>query len=554
MSSNCSILSDTFLSVSSGDESLSDLSLQSAISSLPLNANLNSLFSECVKNLNVVHINAQSIPAHYPDMLASFESRDIHAILVSESWLKPCLPSTSYSLPGFHLIRNNRSNRTGGGVAIYLRSYIPFKIVSSSCQPPPVDSAEHLLVEVSLSQTKILLGVFYSPSLLTNFFSSFEALVETFFPNYGHTILMGDFNTCLLKDDSRAHKLVSVCEACNMHILPLSATHRYPNSTPSLLDLIIVSSPDFVSKHGQCSADAFSYHDLIFLSYILRPPKVKPKILLRRNFARMDVEQLRADARNIDWSAVESASCIEQGVDVFSSLLNQLYDVHAPIHQVKLKHLPTPWLTEDIKTSIHRKNVAKSKFKLNNSDEIRSKYIKARNRCNTLCRDAQRRHIHASVENSDSHRVWKFLETVGVGKSSHNPSVLNIDTELLNQYFSNPSNSFDSSAKSRTLNSLSMTSTPSHPPFVLSQFTVCDVKKSVLSVSSNAIGTDNVSRTMIIPLLDIIAPVITYILNECVSCCVFPEAWKSANILPLPKKANPVTFSDFRPICILLFL
>ncbi|CAH2207724.1 jg6934, partial [Pararge aegeria aegeria] len=385
---------------------------------LPLNVSLDSYFSDCLKTFNVIHINAQSIPAHFPDMLASFESRNLHAILVSESWLKTCLPSTSYSLPGFRLIRNDRVGRGGGGVAIYLRSYIPFSIVSSSAQPPLPDAAEHLLVEVLLSHTKILLGVFYCPPSVSNYFHSFETLLEKVVPLYSHSIIMGDFNTCLLKDDFRSKKLITAAESCSLSILPLAATHNSPGCTPSLLDLIMVSSTDFVFKHGQCPADAFSYHDLIFLCYTIRPPKSKSRIILQRNFGGIDKSRLCEDASRLDWTAVTDVDSIDQKVEVFNTLITQLYDTHAPVRPIKVKHLPAPWLSDDLKVSINRKNAAKYKYKVNNSENNRVKYCKLRNRCNTLCRDAQRRHIHKSVENCDTTKTWKFLESLGVGRSS----------------------------------------------------------------------------------------------------------------------------------------
>lgn len=96
-------------------------------------------------NFNVVHINAQSIPAHYNDLLASLNHDNIHAICVSETWLKPCLVSSSYSLPGFQLVRNDRIGSTGGGVAIYIRSNIAYKIIIQSSQPPPSDSGEFFI-------------------------------------------------------------------------------------------------------------------------------------------------------------------------------------------------------------------------------------------------------------------------------------------------------------------------------------------------------------------------------------------------------------------------
>lgn len=98
-------------------------------------------------------MNAQSIPAHFPDILSSFVNNNIPAILISESWLKPLLPSMAYTLLGYHLIRSDRIQRSGGGVAIYLRSQIPFNIVNVSLHNA---CPEHLFIEITLSNTKIL--------------------------------------------------------------------------------------------------------------------------------------------------------------------------------------------------------------------------------------------------------------------------------------------------------------------------------------------------------------------------------------------------------------
>lgn len=252
--------------------SISSNSSLDSFSSIPsLSDSIESIISDVPKNFNVFHLNAQSITAHFPEMLASFVHSNIHAILVSETWLKPVLPSSSVAIPGFRLIRNDRIGKGGGGVAIYLRTHIPFTVISMSAQPPPSDAGEHLLIEVVLHHTKILLGVYYPNSRDVNYFSSFETLLESHSTSYNHTIIMGDFNTCLLKQDRRSCKFELIVKALNFTILPLRATHNPPNCIPSLLDLILVSSPNHVVKHDQCAADNISHHDLIFLSYKIRP-------------------------------------------------------------------------------------------------------------------------------------------------------------------------------------------------------------------------------------------------------------------------------------------
>ncbi|CAK1594935.1 unnamed protein product [Parnassius mnemosyne] len=364
---------------------------------------------------------------------------------------------------------------------------------------------------------------------------------------------MGDFNTCLLKNDVRSKKLKSVVDSCNLHILPSNPTHFFPNSAPSLLDLKIVSSPEYIYKHGQYTADAFSYHDLLFLSYKLRSPKVKSRVLLLRNFARMDVDRLKNDAASINWSLIDETTDVDEQVRLLNAFIMQLYDKHAPLRPIKLKYLPAPWLTKEIKDLMTRRNLAKAKFKKDPCNINREKYRILRNRCNTMCRDAQRRHIHKTIEESDPYRVWKFLKSLGIGKKRNDSLPPDLNFEMLNQYFSS-SSSYVNSCKSRTLNHLHSLPTPDFPEFVLCQVADCDVRKNITAVTSNAIGNDNVSRNMILPLLDLLTPIITKIFNNSINTGTFPTLWKDAQIIPLPKKSNPKSFCDYRPISILPFL
>ncbi|KAJ0176040.1 hypothetical protein K1T71_008214 [Dendrolimus kikuchii] len=364
---------------------------------------------------------------------------------------------------------------------------------------------------------------------------------------------MGDFNTCLLKHDQRSSSLETLIRSLNLHILPLSATHHFPNSTPSLLDLILISSLSHVSNHGQCPADAFSYHDLIFLSYNLHPPKAKPKIILQRNFGGMDLDALFKDAQEVDWSGVLNVPTIDEKVHAFHAALTKLYDTHAPLRRIKLKHLPAPWLTADIRLLMHKKSKAKTRYKMKPTEENKTAFVKIRNRCNRMCRDAQRRYIHESVENDNPAKVWKFLRTLGVGKQADCPisKIFNIDD--LNRHFTTTSD-FDIVTKSDTLNKITSMPTPKHSPFLLSRFTDSDVEKATKSITSNAVGSDGISRNMVLPILDVINPILTHILNASITSGVFPTAWKEAQVIPLPKKPNPTLISHFRPISILPFL
>ncbi|XP_026326830.1 uncharacterized protein LOC113235366 [Hyposmocoma kahamanoa] len=143
---------------------------------------------------------------------------------------------------------------------------------------------------------------------------------------------MGDFNTCLIKHDSRSTQLRSIVDSTNLSILPSSSTHHFSGCQPSLLDPIIVSSTDHISVHGQFPAEAFSYHDLVYLSYRIRCPKPKPRVVMQRNFKNFEESSFMRDLGGIDWDAVLRAQTIDLKMEIFNSMLIQIYDIH--VHSV----------------------------------------------------------------------------------------------------------------------------------------------------------------------------------------------------------------------------
>lgn len=238
---------------------------------------LRTQFNQAYNNtFNVCHINAQSVPSHYSELYATFTDNNVHAILISESWLKPNLLSTSYSLPGFVLIRNDRLEKRGGGVAIYLRCEFRHRVLATSAGSS--GTAEFLFLEVPIKGIKTVIGVVYCPPS-ADYFTNFELVLESLGSEYEHYIIMGDFNTNLLAPHSpRSRKLLHIAESVGLSILPLKGTHHCSSGDDTWLDLILTSNPSLVSCHGQHSAPGFSHHDLIFLTYNLKPKSLKRSI------------------------------------------------------------------------------------------------------------------------------------------------------------------------------------------------------------------------------------------------------------------------------------
>lgn len=77
-----------------------------------------------------------------------------HAILVSETWLKPSLPSTLVQLNNYTLCRNDRILKRGGGAAIYIRSDIQYKIICKSANEQG-ERLEFLFLEMKVQNKNV---------------------------------------------------------------------------------------------------------------------------------------------------------------------------------------------------------------------------------------------------------------------------------------------------------------------------------------------------------------------------------------------------------------
>jgi hypothetical protein len=89
------------------------------------------------------------------------------------------------------------------------------------------------------------------------------------------------------------------------------------------------------------------------------------------------------------------------------------------------------------------------------------------------------------------------------------------------------------------------------PEFTFSVVDHVDVLEAVRTVKSNASGCDEIPLSFVKLLLPVILPTLVHIFNYIFTCCEYPQQWKTAIVLPIPKISNPSEFSDFRPISLL---
>jgi hypothetical protein len=89
------------------------------------------------------------------------------------------------------------------------------------------------------------------------------------------------------------------------------------------------------------------------------------------------------------------------------------------------------------------------------------------------------------------------------------------------------------------------------PEFSFVSVTEDEVYNAVMSIKSNAAGVDEIPLSFIKSRL---LGTLTHVFNHMFTCLEFLVRWGASVMLPIPKVAVPVKFSDYRSISLLACL
>ena len=111
------------------------------------------MVNNSIDYLRVCHVNCQSLLAHIDEFRSFFEGSGYHIICLSETWLRSSIPDSMVLLRGYHIVRQDRAGKTGGGVAVYLSDQLSSRVIHHSddeyCRKP-----EYLMTEILTTATR----------------------------------------------------------------------------------------------------------------------------------------------------------------------------------------------------------------------------------------------------------------------------------------------------------------------------------------------------------------------------------------------------------------
>ena len=379
--------------------------------------------------------------------------------------------------------------------------------------------------------------------------------------------ILGDLNCNMLNvNDPACQSLTKFCSSFNLSQL-INQPTRVTENSKTLIDVFLTSTPNLVAETKVVPV-SISDHDLVFASLKLKKERTKPVYIYARSYKRYNREAFLKDMSAAPWSVVDCFDDVEDSLNAFNLLFNEILDCHAPVKKIKIRNRPNPFVTDDIRELMKTRNHWRKEARKTNDPLAWASYRSLRGEVKRDLRVAEREYIAEQIRaNPNNTRcLWKTIRSCIPKKSANQRTFAKDDIVVANEF-----NSFFSSVGQTAITNIKSlaekcnydlsqsefkpTSHPESEQFMFETVDCEEIREIVSSMPTNkSPGIDQISMRVIKDSLPAILPTITSIINASLVSGIFPRDWKMAVITPIPKDGDHEQASNNRPISLLPIL
>jgi len=185
--------------------------------------------------INIMHCNVTSIKKHKDEIFARFNKFDI--LSINETNLKP---QQLFSLPGYKIFRNDRSDKQGGGVLLAIRDNIKcYEIFNKT-----VEYNETIAIQIETTKGYLLVASIYIPPNVKLHHELFEHIYHL----NNNCLILGDLNAALnsmgsRKTNAKGLQLQQVLDEGYLQCIDNNLTTYTRNNYEEKIDWILASQP-----------------------------------------------------------------------------------------------------------------------------------------------------------------------------------------------------------------------------------------------------------------------------------------------------------------------
>lgn len=500
-----------------------------------------------MQSLNVAHVNVRSLLGNFDRVQEHVSCNNYDIIGISETWLGEDSVSSAVDLDQYNFFQQNRIDRRGGGVGLYVKDTFRCRLLCSKI----LDHIEYICIEVQLRSKNIIICVIYRPpsASLVTFFEDIEELLSDLYARFDNIVCMGDFNIDMLRDSSPSTNLENVFLAFEMQQLVGEPTH-FTRTSMALLDLVFTN----LESVSTSVVDAnIADHCVTCVRLELQAPESTPISFRYRSLGRIDLLQFQTDLENLPLNNIADIVSIDEKIDFLNSCILGLFEKHAPLKNFRkiTNYTYAPWITENIKFLQKLRNKALQKFKKTKNPSDYDYYKQLRNYTTGAIRTEKRVFLRTKLHNCNTREKWKELRRLNVTGNKKTKIPTNLDNvDEINNFF--VSSIVDNVPRREVLDFYDSHTFPITTDKLSFELTTeYDIMNILNSIKTKASGIDEINITLIQLCCPFIIPYITHIVNECLASSYFPVLWKQAQVVPLPKVKMPSEYGQLRSISIL---
>ena len=524
-----------------------------------------------MNSLNIVHFNPDGIRGRQTNILNYIDQENTHVIAVSETHLKP---SQHFSLGNFIPIRKDRTERPKGGVAFFINNKIEFTVNEWFNKYPNLEALSVKISPSEVTRAPIDIVVYYNPPPKV----MDQRLFEIVNRNSNNVVIIGDLTSAHTYFGSRITtesgiELENILARENLTLLnnPDSPTyHHPPEMLPNILDLAIVSGNLGPISSCKVGEDCGSFHLPMHVSINVGINKLPIKLI--RLLKNIDWEQFKDSLREKEFNFTEESlnyNCvnIDRAIcnltDNIVSTLDEVCPKRPTINRnwwkftpeiaklIKVKRKIRRMLKEDpipgLKPLYNKLNkLVREKINQQKQDKWKE-FVSSNSRLNpNLGKVTNLVMENGNIAATNKLKADTFAESLGkIHQTYYDPNHdLNTETEARN---------FLSAHKVvfKPLEQAKQETEDKH--YMLREINVLEITKTLQKCRNrSAPGEDQISYLILKNLDKENLSNIALIYNSCLKTGYFPNAWKQAKVVMLPKPGKDLTKpTSYRPISLL---
>ncbi len=334
------------------------------------------------------------------------------------------------------------------------------------------------------------------------------------------------------------------------------------------LDLVVSRVTDEVVQC--CEVGPFiSDHNSILISLKSGKHHAIRKKTTFRKIKSIDIQKF---SDNIESSGLQQplALDVNEMVSSYNTVLQELLDTHAPKKMRAIAQRQSqPWMNDDIAAAKRIRHQYERLWRKTKLTVHRIAYKDSCEEVKKLIKEAKSSYFIKQIKDceKDQKKLFQIVNNLlGRGKSSHLPEFSSAATlaEIFKEFFvtkiSKTRTGFsEMEATIEDLRCPPLTSFLSPSTSQLLSFkpaTTSEISAIIKKASKATCSLDPIPTNLLRDVLPVIAPVITNIVNSCLSSGTFPSELKSAIVKPLLKKPSldSNNLKNYRPVSNLSFL